>query len=329
MPIDDFRLLIVKTSSLGDVIHSLPVLSDLARARPQVHVDWLVEEGYAALLRMSPHLDRVLEVAQRRWRAAPAAQRRLERAAFKKELDTRAYDRVIDLQGLLKSAVLAREARLAPGGSLSGLSFRSVREPLARLFYHHAYSIDPRSHAVERLRSLVGQVFGYQPEGPPRFELMVPAASFEWLPAGPYAVFLHASARAEKRWPAASFRRLAAHLSDRFQVVLPHGNAAEEAAATHIASGVSNAILAPRMGLERLAALLAGARLVVGVDTGLTHLASALDTPTVGLFGATPRWRYAPYWTPQTKSLGDGAQPEFDAVALAADQLLAGESVHA
>jgi heptosyltransferase-1 len=330
MPSRDLSLLIVKTSSLGDVIHTLPVVADLARHRPDVQVDWLVEEAYADLLRLEPHLNRVVAVAERRWRAERREQSTKERRAFEAELHQVGYDLVIDFQGLLKSALLACKARLARHGMRLGYSFRSAREPLARLFYLRGYSIGPKQHAVERLRSLAGQALGYQPTDAPRFNLLVPALSFDWLATQPYAVFLHATARAEKQWPETAFRTLARYLATLgIGVVVPFGNQAERLRAMAIVHDIPSAQVAPSLKLDQIASLLKQAMLVVGVDTGLTHLAVAVGTPTIGLFGATPRWRYAPYWSDKAISLGDGRQPEVEEVIGAAQRLLQQKAVDA
>ena len=330
MPSPELSVLIVKTSSLGDVIHTLPVVEDLARHRPDIRIDWMVEEGYAALLRLEPHLRRVVAVAERRWRAERSDQSAHERRAFKAELQLVNYDLVIDFQGLLKSALLARQARLAPHGMRVGYSFRSAREPLARLFYRRGYSIGATEHAVERLRSLAGQALGYQPGGAPSFHLVVPVMQFGWIGVRPYAVFLHATARSEKQWPEASFRTLAKHLGTLgIGVVVPFGNEVERLRALAIARDIATAVVAPPLSLDQIASLLQEATLVVGVDTGLTHLAVALKTPTIGLFGATPRWRYAPYWSDLAISLGDGQQPGVEDVIAAADKLLQQKAVDA
>lgn len=323
MPPAKFRLLIVKTSSLGDVIHNLPILADLAAARPEIDVDWMVEEAYAGLLRMHPRLSRVLGVGERRWRTEAADLAASERSRFFTELREIEYHAVLDTQGLLKSAMLARHARLVPEGIRIGPSFMSAREPLARLFYDKGIGIATHQHAVERLRSLAASAFGYTVVGPPHFDLCIPAQDFAWLPPNPYVVFLHGTARPEKRWPIESFRSLARLIPEHLGIVVPHGSDVEEQDARRIAEGDERIIIAPRMPLTDVATVLNQASLVVGVDTGLTHLAAALDTPTIALFGATPRWRYAPYWGSETHSLGENGQPSVGEVWTIAEPLIA------
>ena len=347
------RVLIIKTSSMGDIVHNLPVIADIRRQRPSFVIDWVVEEAYEELVRMARGVTRVIPVALRRWRRQRGdAGARAERRAFLAQLRAERYDVVLDTQGLLKSALIARRARLNPHGVRVGFSFALAREGVARLFYDHGYGVDPRLHAIERMRALAAETFGYAGHdvGLPRFELEVPPAHFEWLrrvdagesgavngdarSATPYAVLLHATARAEKAWPTERWVALIDLLcAAGIAPVLPAGSGAERAAAeilvhraeTLMERGSVRAIVAPAVSLVEAAALLAGARVVVGVDTGLLHLAAALDAPTVGLFGATPRWRYAPYWSPHAINLGSygelGAQPAVSAVAEALERL--------
>ncbi len=341
------RVLMIKTSSMGDVVHNLPVIADIRRAHPSFVIDWVVEENYAELVSMTDGVARVIPVALRRWRREPHHRRnRLEHQAFLDRLHESRYDIVIDTQGLLKSALIGWRARLAPGGMRVGFSFGLAREALARLFYDRAYAVDPRLHAIERMRALAASTFGYAVTDAPRFELAVPSHRFAWLDARPmpiadgtaasldaprYVVLLHATARAEKAWPAERWIELIAILCAAGIVpVLPSGNAAERESAEALArdavaamgesmaGSTTGAVVAPPISLTDAAALFGGATAVVGVDTGLLHLAAALDVPTVGLFGATPRWRYAPYWSPRAISLGSfgelGAQPGVGAV---------------
>jgi heptosyltransferase-1 len=329
------RVLIIKTSSMGDIVHNLPVIADIRRARPDAIIDWVVEEAYADLVGMTRGITRIVPLALRRWRnETRLADTRAEHRAFSAALRSERYDIVLDTQGLLKSALVARRARLAPGGARAGFAFGLVRESPARLLYDRAYSVDPRLHAIERMRALAAQTFGYGPiTDLPRFELDVPACDFPWLAAaaGKYVVLLHATARAEKAWPAERWTGLNRVLcAAGITPVLPSGNATERKAADEIARASSQtsgtrALVAPPVSLPEAAALLGGATAIVGVDTGLLHLAAALDVPTVGLFGATPRWRYAPYWSPHAINLGSfgepGMQPGLDAVVDALGRL--------
>jgi len=314
------RIALIKTSSMGDVIHALPVVTDLHAARPDVVIDWVVEESFADLPRLHPGVADIIPVAIRRWRRNWfSAASRAERRQVRERLAAARYDLVLDLQGLVKSALVARWAR----GPRAGFSFRCAREPVAALFYQHRYDVDMSRHAIERLRELAGAAVGTPHDALPVFGLRAPTPAATGLesPAGgqPCAVLLHATSRAEKQWPDASWNTLIDRLADAGLVsVLPWGSEGEREAAQRLAAGHPRAMVAPRMSLAQCAALLASARCVVGVDTGLTHLACALDVPTVALFAATPAWRFGPYWTERAAGLGeDGRWPEPDAVMAA------------
>jgi heptosyltransferase-1 len=279
------RALFVKLSSLGDVIHHFPAVSDLRARRPEVAIDWAVEEAYAPLVRLHPALARVIPVGLRRLRSdllRPSAWTAITGA--RRALRERAYDWIVDSQGLLKSVAVARLAR----GPVFGFDRRSVRERAAVRFYDQALAVPKKLHAVERNRRLVGAVFGYAPEGPADYGLAAPAETPAWAPPGEYVVALHASSRRDKRWPDDRWTALAERLrAESITVVYPAGSEAERADAARLAAASPGAVAAPAMELPEAAALLAHASAVVGVDTGLTHLAVALGAPTVGLYVAT------------------------------------------
>ncbi|MEZ5730033.1 MAG: lipopolysaccharide heptosyltransferase I [Burkholderiaceae bacterium] len=314
------RIALIKTSSMGDVVHALPVVTDLRCALPNARIDWVVEEAFADLPALHPGVEQVLPIALRRWRRAwwslPV---RRERREARRRLSQYRYDCVLDLQGLYKSVMVAGWMR----GPRVGFSFSSAREPLAALAYSRRYRVDMQSHAIERLRSLAGQAFGYPVEGLPRFELAAPpidpalaAALAIGAGSGGYFVLLHATSRAEKEWPIERWQALIARLGEMgLRSILPWGSNAEHERARMLADASPNATVAPRMRLRDCASLIAGADGVVGVDTGLTHLAAAFDVPTAALFASTPAWRFGPYWSPRVKGLGsDGHWPATDEV---------------
>lgn len=303
------RIALIKTSSMGDVIHALPVVTDIVAACPEAEIDWIVEEAFADLPRLHPAVGEVIPVAIRRWRRALARPGTwAEIRAVRERIRGRRYTLALDLQGLLKSVWVARWT----GAPVAGFGRRSVREPLAAFAYGRRYEVPPVGHAIERLRSLAGQALGYPVSGPPRFGLVAPALSLAWRPDGPYLVFLHATSRTEKLWPEDRWVELGRGLARmRISVLLPWGSPHEEEAARRIASGIGTAaVVAPRMTLAQCSRMLDDAVAVVGVDTGLTHLAAALDVPTVALFAATEASRFGPYWNPRARSLGaDGVWP--------------------
>lgn len=283
------KILIVKTSSLGDVIHMLPAVTDAARAMPGVQVDWLVEESFAAIPAWHPAVQHVLPIAMRRWKkhwTQWATWR--EMAAVRHQLQTTHYDRVIDTQGLLKSALWTRVAQ----GPRCGYNAQSAREPLAAHFYDQHVDVSRELHAIERNRRLLAQALGYALDQPApdyglaRLAQRLPALDLA-LPER-FVLGLHGTSRADKEWPVAHWIQLAQAVGQVGQsLVLPWGNAAEHRRALFIAAAVPSSVVLPRLGLDALAVITERATAVVGVDTGLMHLAAALGKPGLALYTAT------------------------------------------
>lgn len=280
------RILIVKTSSMGDLVHALPLVSDLAAHLPGARIDWVAEEAFAAIPPLHPAVARVIPVALRRWRKAPwAAATWRELRAARAALRETAYDRVIDCQGLLKSAWLAHRAR----GPKTGFDRASAREPLAALFYDQRVAVPRALHAIERNRRLGAAAFGYALTATPRFDLALPPLAPEpplaGLLAAPYAVLLTNASRPTKLWPDERWRAAADWLAAQgLRALLPWGSAAEHEATLHRARPMRDAQVLPRLPLAAAAAVLRGARVAIGLDTGLSHLAAAVGVPTVGIY---------------------------------------------
>jgi len=271
------RILFVKTSSLGDVVHNCPAVSDAARAIPGAQIDWIVEEPFAPIARMHASVQRVITVAVRRWRTAlwnPAVWH--EMRDVRRAIGAERYDAVIDTQSLLKSSLISSWA----GGPHHGLDRASAREPLAALFYDTRHAVPRELHAVERNRRLAAAVLGYSLSQLDYGLRAVPSRD-------PALVFLTMTSRADKLWPEENWIELGRALGT--PVTLPWGSEAERLRAERIAQALPGARVPPRQSLEQLASLFAGARAVVGVDTGLTHLAAALGARTVGIYcGSDP-----------------------------------------
>ena len=280
------RILFVKLSSLGDVVHHFPAVSDVQRRWPDAHVAWAVESAYAGLVKLHPAVTQSIPVNLRSlWRAW---HRRSEWRAFgasRREIESGRWDYVVDSQGLLKSAFIAA---YAPAPRF-GLDSSSARERIAARFYDVRLPVARRLHAVERNRRLVAQVFGYSVDGiAAEYGLVQPASQPAWAPERRYIVMLHAASHKQKMWPEAFWVELGQHLAEQgCASVLPAGTEAERAAAHRIAIDVPGSLVAPPVDLPELAALLAHAWAVVGLDTGLTHLAVALGRPTVGIYCST------------------------------------------
>jgi len=279
------HLLLVKTSSLGDVIHNLPVVSDLRRAFPEATIDWCVEESFAEIPRLHPEVAEVIPVAIRRWRKhLGSMQTWSEMRAFRRRIKTTAYDAVLDTQGLIKSGLICRLAY----GTRYGYAAEVARERHAARFYDKTFVIPPNAHAVVRNRWLGAAAFDYPVDFPLDYGIAAPEIDLPWLTAEHHAVLLTATSRDDKLWPEAHWIALGQSLKKRgLSPILPSGSAAERARAERIAAAIPGAVVAPRLNLRELAALIGRATLAVGVDTGLAHLATALRVPTIALYVAT------------------------------------------
>ncbi|MCC6889578.1 MAG: lipopolysaccharide heptosyltransferase I [Hyphomicrobiales bacterium] len=312
-------VLFVKTSSLGDVVHHMPALTEARTRRPDCRFAWVVEEDFAPLVRLHPAVGDVIPVASRRWRRSlpgPALWREL--AQFKRTLRAQAYDVVVDSQGLLRSALIARAAR----GPRHGYDAASIRERMATLFYDVRHPVARGAHAIARNRVLTGLALGYAPEGPPDYGLdrsaLAPPAS------APYAVLLHATAQPGKEWPLPRWIDLARALNGlNIRAVLPWGNAREHRRSRAIALALPCASIPDRQPLDRLARLLAGASLVAGVDTGLLHLAAALGVPLAAIFVASDPVLTGPVGRGPIATLGGrGAMPSSAEVIRAVERIV-------
>jgi len=277
-------ILLIKTSSLGDVVHNLPVVSDIRMRLPGAMIDWVVEKSFSAIPAMHPGVARVIPCELRAWRRS-LLRRETRHAwdAFVASLRARRYDCVIDTQGLLKSAIVARAAE----GVRVGLDWKSSREPLW-LFYDKVYRVPWTLHAVERNRRLAGLALGYEVTGPPDYAIAAAKPDADWLPSGRYVVALHATSHPRKLWSEDAWVESGVRLAAAgYAMVLPWGSEDERTRAERLAARIAGARVAPRLALEEITRVIGGAHAVIGVDTGLTHLAAALGVPVVGVYGAT------------------------------------------
>jgi len=281
------QILLVKTSSMGDVIHNLPVIADILAHYPEAKFDWMVEEGFAEIPRLHPNVRNVIPVAVRRWRKSIfSCDTWREIRDLKIRLKHTHYDAIIDTQGLLKSAVLAKFAQ----GELHGMNYDSAREPFASLFYKHQYPVDRNQHAVQRNRVLAALALQYPiPKSLPDYGLGNSSGQQNKLELPHnYVVFLHGTSRDSKLWPAPHWVTLAEKLKQfNLQVLLPWSNPSEENRAKEIAAKSSNVRVLPKLKLTTLAGILADSTLNIGVDTGLMHLSTALNKPSIAIYTDT------------------------------------------
>lgn len=279
------KVLLIKTSSMGDVIHTLPAVTDAAKAMPDLSVDWVVEESFAEIPAWHPQVNRVIPVAWRRWRKQLLSRKtQQEIKAFWQALRAEKYDFVLDAQGLVKSALLTRMAK----GKRGGLDWGSARESLAALFYQKTCTVNFYQHAIVRMRSIFSALLDYPlPHTVPAYgiarqQFLDPAEQQHYL------VFLHGTTWDTKLWPESYWLALAQKAANEgLMVKLLWGNPSEQARANRLAAQAKNITVLPRQTLQGSAKLLANARAIVSLDTGLAHLTAALDVPSVSLYGPT------------------------------------------
>ena len=343
------KILLVKLSSLGDVLHNLPIFWDLRKRLPNAQIDWIGEEGYVHLLEplktteTFKGIDRVIPVAFRRWRKnifSLLAWR--EFFAMRKVLQATAYDVLLETQGLLKSALVCALAKKSDAAIVAGLgnaTEHSGYEPMARMFYTESVHVPVKCHAIDRSRWVMCSAFDWplfnRNDEPPRFYpqqfvQQLPPLLFEGLKKTeqgapvPYVVCFHSTARAAKRWPNAYWVELGKALSSQgFQVILPWGSESEMKVSALIASQIPGAIVPRAFSIEEAYSLVAHAALTIGVDTGLTHLSAALGKPTIEIYCDSPRWKTEGYWSPVIANVGDMKTiPQVDEVLRAAKLVL-------
>ena len=345
------RVLVVKLSSLGDVVQTMPVVNDILKAHPKAQIDWVVEEAFAPLVERVRGVHHVFAIAERRWRKArfhPAT--RQQRAAFSAVLQAQAYDAVIDFQGLIKSALVARRARLAPGGFratyANGSDACSYEWPV-RFMVNRPIAMAQRIHAVARYRSLAAQALGYEVQGTAVYRLQSNA-----LRAVKTVVFAHGTTRPDNEWPAERWIALGRQLIEQgYQIALPQANPQElalcdrillaladssaqgESVATHQKTaftssiapaaaggtagavfGGSSVVIWPRLSLAQVLDHMAGCAGVIGVDSGLSHLAVALGLPHVQIFSQPRAWRAGPQGQAHQCAVGGEAAPDVQTV---------------
>jgi heptosyltransferase-1 len=279
---------------MGDIIHTLPAVTDASRIIPDISFDWVIEENFAQIPNWHAYIDQVIPVALRRWRKSPFSQTtRCEWHQFKQKLSQYPYDLVIDAQGLLKSAFITMQVSTS---QKHGYDWTSAREPLASLFYQNKHTVTKQLHAVERTRHLFASSLGYPlPQSRGDYAIaqhFTQTVNFTQtansVVEAPYLVFLHATTRDTKHWPETYWRELIGRLENSpFVIKLPWGAQHEQERAYRLAQGYQHVQVLPKLTLEKVAFELANAEGIVSVDTGLSHLAAALDKRNITIYGPT------------------------------------------
>ena len=321
------KILLVKLSSLGDVLHNLPIVWDLRARLPDAQIDWVVEEGYVHLL--EPLLsrdgfrgiDHIIPFGLRRWKKKFLCLATWkEFFAFRKVLQFTTYDILIETQGLLKSAIVCSLVRKDASAVITGLANAtefSGYEPLARSFYNQSVQVPSQCHAVDRSRWVMSSALDWHlidrgdvPQFyPSAFIASIPQTSVGGLNK-PYVLCFHSTAREAKRWSNEYWIALGKDLSAKgYQLVFPWGSASEKSISELLTSHIPNAFVPPAFSIEEAFSVISGAALTVGVDTGLTHLAAVLDRPTVEIYCDSPRWKTEGYWSKRISNVGDIHNP--------------------
>ena len=285
------KVLVVKLTSMGDVIHALPALTDAQLALPSISFDFLVEESFQEIPSWHSSVERVIPVATRRWRKSLLKSRK-EIASVSSAIRSVQYDAIVDIQGLMKSAVICRIAK----GKRYGYDADSIREPFASRFYNETFAVDKKLHAIDRVRTLFSSALGYSLPSLPSandgdlnyaINFNPDTESLESL-AKNYCVFLHGTTWRSKEWPEQSWRELLVSFSsDQQTIYLPWGNPQERQRAERLKKGLDHVQVLPEMNLSQLGLLIQEAQGVVAVDTGLGHLSAALGKPTISIYGPT------------------------------------------
>lgn len=323
------KVLLIRVSSMGDVLHNMPIVQDIVRHFPKAQIDWVVEENFVDLVKLNPHVRHIIPFALRRWRKSLlSAAVRSEMAAFKKVLQSETYDVILDTQGLLKTGVIMG---LAYGGAKVGLANGtegSGYEAVSRIFHTQSIPVSRRIHAVLRGRIVAARALGLREDlehTPPDFGLIPPDITRpDWLPTQDYAVFFHATAGAQKKWPTHDWITVGKYVNGRrYPILLAWGSKAEHLAAEQLAGHIPGAQVLPKLSMLEAITLAQRASLVVGVDTGLTHIAAAYQRPTVEIYSASPRWKTEGNWSDKVMNVGDqGSPPTVSEVIAAIEKLI-------
>ncbi|MEI6756133.1 MAG: lipopolysaccharide heptosyltransferase I [bacterium] len=335
------KILLVKLSSLGDVLHNLPILWDLRARLPGAQIDWVVEEGYVHLLEPLlsrdgfKGIDHIIPFGLRRWKKnllKPSTWQQF--FAFKKQLQATQYNYIIETQGLLKSALVCALANKSSDTVIAGLANAtqfSGYEPIAKSFYNQCVQVPIDCHAVDRSRRVMCSALDWPLLERTNTPLFYPESFTDALPEkkiegikSPYVLCFHSTARAAKRWSNQHWITLGKALSTRgYQVVLPWGNSSEKVVSEEIAKQIPGSFVPPAFSIGDAFSVIADAALTVGVDTGLTHLAAVLGKPTVEIYCDSPLWKTEGYWAKNIYNVGDiGSPPSTSEVVGAALSLL-------
>lgn len=290
----------------------MPIVADILAHFPDAQIDWVVEEAYVDLVQLNSGVHKIIPMALRRWRKnllSPSVY--AEMARFKKTLQSETYDVILDTQGLLKTGSIMGLARGGVKVGLANATEGSGYEAASRIFHTISVPVEKQTHAVLRGRLVAARALGYKIDSvPPDFNMQAPDLHPDWLPNNDYAVFFHGTAGIQKKWPAHDWITLGKYINRlNLPILLPWGNRTELLEAEQLASHSSGMQVLPKLSMMEAIVLAERATLVVGVDTGLTHIAAAYHRPTIELYTASPRWKTEGNWSDNIINLGDKRNP--------------------
>lgn len=312
------EILFIKTSSMGDVLHHMPAVTEAKRHFPAARITWVVDEMYAPLAELHPAVDEIITIAQRRWRKQLFSARTWrEFFAAVTKLRARRFDKIIDTQGLIRTGLMGKLAR----GEHHGYDAESIRERFAARFYDINHKVGWDLHVIARNRTLTARALGYEVEGAPDYGF--DRAKIKPSGIGNYAILFHATAKTKKEWPEERWVEVGRDLSQRgLEVVLPWGNEIERARSERIAKQIPHARVPDRVPIMDVAKLIAGAKIVCGVDTGFLHIAAALGVPVVAVFTITKSHTASPTGPGPVEMIGaDNGLPGVRDVIAAIDRV--------
>lgn len=275
------KILIIRLSSIGDILHTFTILPDIRQAIVNVEINWLVDEKFIEIAKLSPLIDNVISIPLRLWKKHKFSWL-FKVYKFKKTLIKQKYDYIIDTQGLLKSAILAKYLFK---GKVYGLNYKSAREGLASCFYDYSYAIDQKHIAVIRFRALIAKIFNLNIElAQINFQIQQGTYTYH----SDYVLLLHGTSKQSKCWPLTSWQQMILWLLNHTdkEIVLTYSNNAELSFANQLKTIVANQRLCivAQLDFLSLADLIRGASLIIGVDTGFTHMANLLKKKTLAIY---------------------------------------------
>lgn len=280
------KILIIRLSAIGDIFHTLTILPDIRKVFKDVQIDWLVDESFVEVTKLSPLIENVIPIPLKKWKKSKLSYLP-NLIKYKKSLPKVNYDYIIDTQSLIKTALLSK---FLFNGEIYGLDRKSAREPLASLFYDYKYNVNQDNVAVIRLRGLIAKIFNLN-HNLRKFSFDVKTKPYLPNFDSKYVLFLHGTSKENKKWAIDNWVELSQWIisnTDK-QIVVTHSNDSEYQFTKDLKDKLNSSRLTiiDKLKFAEFADVVKHASLVVGVDTGFTHLANLLHIPTIAIYQAS------------------------------------------